>query len=346
MEHEVTKVQKLLNAQGLISEPGWARSEVWEYNRENIKAPWYRKKEWDYYLFNTEDFAVAFTISDLGYIGMLSASFINLKEGWEKTDSELEVFTRGKRYGLGTSTKDAGASCETKRLTMAFDNAAGGRTISMEFKNFCKEGIDFNAELFVKEPDMEAVYIATPWKEKPTAFYYNCKRNCLEATGVIKLGDKTYEIKEGTCYGVLDWGRGVWTYDNTWYWGTGSGTVSGELFGFNLGYWFSDPSSASENGFYYKGRIHKLEEVEFDIPKDEAGDREYLKPWTVTSKDGRLKSTFTPILDRSNFMDFKVIISDQHQVFGRLSGTVTMDDGETVDFKDFICALEVVRNKY
>ena len=61
MEHEVTKVQKLLNEQGLISEPGWARSEVWEYNRENIKAPWYRKKEWDYYLFNTEDFAIAFT---------------------------------------------------------------------------------------------------------------------------------------------------------------------------------------------------------------------------------------------------------------------------------------------
>ncbi|MBR5896050.1 MAG: DUF2804 family protein, partial [Lachnospiraceae bacterium] len=80
--------------------------------------------------------------------------------------------------------------------------------------------------------------------------------------------------------------------------------------------------------------------------KDADGNREYLKEWEVNSADGRLKATFAPILDRSNFMDFKVIISDQHQVFGRLSGIITMDDGETVEFKGFICALEVVRNKY
>ena len=122
--------------------------------------------------------------------------------------------------------------------------------------------------------------------------------------------------------------------------------MNGELFGFNLGYGFSDRSSASENGFYYKGKIHKLETVEFKIPTDEAGKREYLKPWTVDSTNGRLKAAFQPIIDRSNCMDFKVIISDQHQVFGRLTGTVTMDDGENVEFKDFICALEVVRNKY
>ena len=129
-------------------------------------------------------------------------------------------------------------------------------------------------------------------------------------------------------------------------WGTGSGKVNGELFGFNLGYGFSDRSSASENGFYYKGRIHKFENVEFRITTDDKGNREYLKPWSVESADGRLKASFTPIVDRFNFIDFKMIISDQHQVFGRLSGTVTMDDGETVEFKDFICALEVVRNKY
>lgn len=346
MEHEVTNKQKLLTKDGLVGEPGWARSEIWEYNRDCIKAPWFRKKEWDYYLFTTKDFGVAFTISDLGYIGLLSASFLDFNEKWEKTDSDLEVFTRNKKYGLGASTAQAGASCHTKRLDMAFNKVEGGRTISMEYRNFGKQGITFSAELEIKEPDMEAVYIATPWKEKETAFYYNCKMNCLEATGVVTYGDKSYKIEPGTCYGVLDWGRGVWTYDNTWFWGTGSGKVGNELFGFNLGYGFSDRSSASENGFYYKGKIHKLEEVEFKIPVNEKGERQYLENWTVDSADGRLKSTFEPIIDRKNCMDFKVIISDQHQVFGRLSGTVKMDDGEVVEFKDFICALEVVRNKY
>lgn len=347
MEHEVTKKQELLTKEGLIAEPGWARSEVWQYNRENIKAPWFRIKEWDYYLFTTEHFGVAFTISDLGYIGLLSASFLDFDNKTEHTDSDLDVFPRGKKYGLGASVANGDASCHTKRIDMAFSMVEGARTISLEFKDFDKVNHkDLKAELIVKEPDMEAVYIATPWKEKATAFYYNCKRNCLSATGVVTYGDKTYEINEGECYGVLDWGRGVWTYDNTWFWGTGSGAVNGEPIGFNLGYGFSDRSSASENGIYYKGKIHKLEEVVFDIPVDENGNKKYLETWNVYSSDKRLDATFTPIFDRSNCMDFKVIISDQHQVFGRMNGTVTMDDGEKVELKDFICALEVVRNKY
>ncbi len=138
----------------------------------------------------------------------------------------------------------------------------------------------------------------------------------------------------------------MWTYDNTWFWGTGSGRLNGEPFGFNLGYGFSDRSSASENGIYYKGKIHKIENVTFKIPADANGQREYMKEWTVDSADGRLKTVFKPIIDRSACMDFKVIISDQHQVFGRLSGTFITDDGETLAFNDFICALEVVRNKY
>ncbi len=347
MEHEVTRKQPLLDKNGFITEAGWARTPVWDYNRENIKAPWFRKKEWDYYLFNTDTFAAAFTISDLGYIGLLSVSYLDLVNGSEHTESELVLFPKGKKFGLGSSVKDGNAHCETKRLKMSFEMTPDGRRIKCDFKGFDKaKNADFSADLFVKEPDMEAVYIATPWKEKPTAFYYNCKMNCLTAEGEIRYGDIRQTVTHETCSGVLDWGRGVWTYDNTWFWGTGSGRLNGEPFGFNLGYGFSDRSSASENGIYYKGKIHKTENVTFKIPADANGQREYMKEWSVDSADGRLKTVFKPIIDRSACMDFKVIISDQHQVFGRLSGTFITDDGETLVINDFICALEVVRNKY
>ena len=36
MQHEVTDVQKLLDKQGYVVTPGWARRPVWQYNRENI----------------------------------------------------------------------------------------------------------------------------------------------------------------------------------------------------------------------------------------------------------------------------------------------------------------------
>ena len=36
MQHEVTDVQKLLDKQGYVVTPGWARRPVWQYNRENF----------------------------------------------------------------------------------------------------------------------------------------------------------------------------------------------------------------------------------------------------------------------------------------------------------------------
>ena len=65
MQHEVTDVQKLLDKQGYVVTPGWARRPVWQYNRENIAAPSFRIKEWDYYLAGNEHYAVAFTLSVL-----------------------------------------------------------------------------------------------------------------------------------------------------------------------------------------------------------------------------------------------------------------------------------------
>lgn len=401
MQNEITYSCEVPAQGGTILNPGWARSEVMHYNRANVKAPWFRKKEWDYYLFTTDEVAVAFTISDLGYVGLLSASFLDLKEGWEHTESELGILPRGKKYGLGERSFDAHGECHTKRLDLVFSNvadgaigsaasaavageatsiagaavAAGGalaasaaitgaassatsassaavaqqpprkRHISCNFRKFHGDK-DLVAELDVYEPDMDGLFIATPWKEKATAFYYNLKKNCLTAEGFVKYGDREVILSKDSCAGVLDWGRGVWTYDNTWYWGTGSGFLNGELFGFNLGYGFSDRSLASENALYYRGRVHKLEDVEFRIPHDNDGNRFYTEPWQITSNNGKFEAVFKPIMDRSACMNFAVIISDQHQVFGRMTGKAVLEDGTTVEFKDFVCALEVVRNKY
>ncbi|MFR1035019.1 MAG: DUF2804 family protein [Acutalibacteraceae bacterium] len=34
---------------------------------------------------------------------------------------------------------------------------------------------------------------------------------------------KEYVFHPETDFGTLDWGRGVWTYDNRWYWGSAMG---------------------------------------------------------------------------------------------------------------------------
>ena len=72
--HEVTNSQPLLDDLGELRDPGWSRSLVQRYERNRIKAPKWRIKEWDYYLVLSKNFAGAFTISDDGYIGLQSAS--------------------------------------------------------------------------------------------------------------------------------------------------------------------------------------------------------------------------------------------------------------------------------
>ena len=55
---------------------------------------------------------------------------------------------------------------------------------------------------------------------------------------------------------------------------------------------------------------------------------------------------FLPILDRNSYTDMKLIISDQHQVFGKMSGIAVLDDGTRLEVKDLLCFAEKVRNKY
>jgi hypothetical protein len=55
---------------------------------------------------------------------------------------------------------------------------------------------------------------------------------------------------------------------------------------------------------------------------------------------------FVPVLDRAADLDFKVLVSDQHQVFGRMSGTAVLDNGTKIEVKDMMCFAEKVHNRY
>ena len=118
---------------------------------------------------------------------------------------------------------------------------------------------------------------------------------------------------------------------------------NGDEIGFNLGYGFGDTTKASENMLFYKGKVYKLEDIEFIIPMDSNKKYKYLEAFVIRSKDKAIDLTFTPILDRYDNINFGVIKSVQHQVFGRFNGTIKVEDKE-VEFKDSISFVERVTN--
>ena len=342
-QHEILQSAPLLNASGDLAEPGWARSLLPVYRRSDIRVSPMRIKEWDYYLITDGHVGLALTIADNGYMGLDSVSFLDFDEGWEQTKSPMRLFPMGKT-GLPESSADGASEIARGGYAMAFYHEDGARRLSFHMDRFLDGDAIEGIVTLSGAPD-ESMVIATPF-DKPGHFYYNQKINCMRAEGWITLGKRRIELTPDRFFGVLDWGRGVWTYHNTWYWGSASGELDGVPFGWNIGYGFGNTAAASENVLFYDGRIHKLGTVEFHIPKDEKGRNAYLNVWNFTSDDNRFYMDFTPVLDRSALTSAIIIKSDQHQVFGRFTGRVTLDDGTVLPVRDFFGFAEKVENKW
>ena len=342
MQHEILTAAPLLDRRGDLAEPGWARSLLPVYCRSDIKAGKLRIKEWDYYLVTDGHIGLALTIADNGYMGLDSISFLNFDEGWEQTKSPMRLFPRGKT-GLPETSVDGASEIARGGYAMAFYHEDGARCLTFHMDKFRgKDAIEGIVRL-TDEP-RDSIVIATPF-DKPKHFYYNQKINCLRAEGWIELGGQRWELTPDRFFAVLDWGRGVWTYHNTWYWGSASGVLDGVPFGWNIGYGFGNTAAASENALFYDGVLHKLGRVTFEIPKRD-GKYDYLAPWKFTSDDNRFYMDFTPVLDRSACMNVGVLKSDQHQVFGRFTGRVTLDDGTVLPVRDLFGFAERVENKW
>ncbi|MGV2448250.1 UNVERIFIED_CONTAM: DUF2804 family protein, partial [Bacillus sp. ATCC 13368] len=72
----------------------------------------------------------------------------------------------------------------------------------------------------------------------------------------------------------------------------------------------------------------------------------YTDPWQFTSSDHRFETVFEPIIDRSASMSVGPVATEQHQVFGRMSGHVVLDDGTDLELRDIVCFAEDVHNRY
>lgn len=331
----------LLDENGNLAEAGFAFNLAKTYDRNAIKASKFRIKEWDYYYVGNKQYGVAFTIADNSYMSLISCTFLDFTKKYDVTKSVMKFFTFGKTK-LPSSSKSGDVSFTNKKVQMSFEHINGKRHLKVFFKKFDKKQ-DFRADLLLEETNQDSMVIATPFK-KDAHFYYNQKINLLKSSGYVKLGDNIYDFSNDT-YGVLDWGRGVWTYSNTWYWSSLNGTYKGQHIGFNLGYGFGDTSNASENMFFYNDRAYKLEDVHFDIPISRFGKDDFLKEWKFRSSTGDVNLTFKPILNRHANMNVLVVKSLQNQVFGLFSGYVLID-GKEIYFEDMLGFAEKVTNRW
>lgn len=345
-DHLITQTGPLLDAEGRLREPGYALRPPFSYDSAQVTAPSWRIKDWDYYLMEDGSCALALTFSDLGYLGLVSASVIDLGAPSYKTTSQVVPLPLG-NMGLPASSDEGDIIWADARCSVVFRHVPGGRRLSFAMRDFDENGMDLEAELLLTDEPRDSIVTATPWAEDPRAFYYNRKVLGMAAQGGFRWGAHVHEFDPAEALGLLDWGRGVWTYDNVWWWAAAQGHQDGHVLGLNLGYGFGDTSAASENVLFVDGVAHKLGRVKFSVPLKPGAGFDYMGPWRMRDNERRLDVTFSPTIDRRDHTDVAgLLVTDQHQVFGTFSGTVTLDDGSTLELRALPGAAERVHNRY
>lgn len=345
MQHEIKTRQPLLGKDGNIVEPGFAKKLLWDYNRESITASKARIKEWDYYYVANKEYALCITVADMGYVGGLSISVMDFVTPSQFTNSSICFFPMGKLRMPATSER-GDVYRKNGKVEMKITNDGSLRRITGSYPNADKKGTNVSFDVKLTDFPEESMVIATPF-DKDGYFYYNQKINCMRAEGYFTLNDRILKFDPSDSLGTLDWGRGVWTYDNTWYWGSlQTRLADGSTFGWNLGYGFGNTSAASEDMLFYNGKSHKIGRTEFIIPGDKEGSPDFMADWKFVSDDGRLDCVFKPLIDRYAPFDLKIMCMIPHQVFGYASGKCVLDDGKVIELDNVLCFAEKVHNKW
>jgi hypothetical protein len=334
MQTRITKPGPLLKQNGELSIKGWSPQPLLDSNLENVNfytlkflQP-LRMKRWDYYGLTTKTHYFSFTISDIGYLGMVFAYVIDFET--LKMHEETLALPLARGVKLPRNSQDGVSDYRNENVRLTFSTTNDQRKISVDWKNF-QDGKNLLAEFKLAHPaGHESMNLVIPIDKR--RFYFNRKINCLPVNGLVEYLGQRYELTPDTALGNLDWGRGVWAYDSFWVWASASGFTSEmDQIGLNMGYGFGDTSAATENAFILNGKIHKLGKLEFLYDS-----KNFMLPWTMTSDDDRLQLVFTPFLNRPAKTDVKLLYSEVHQMFGKYSGKLVTDDGKVIEIEDLV----------
>lgn len=347
MEQKIINVQDdLLNENGTIKHLGYSKSLMLNYNKSAIKNK-SRIKEWDYYYIADDRFGLCVTISNLSYVGAISASVIDFINKTQTNKTSMVFFPKDKNF-MPTTSKEGLSVLKTKNAEFKFEVKDGKRHLTGLYSNFYKEnGLnrDLIFDIMLEDEPEESMVKVTPFKNK-RHFYYNQKINAITASGSVTVKGKNYVFEKTNTLATLDWGRGVLPYATMWYWASMQSRLDdGTKIGFNLGKALGNNTDATENMIFYNGQAHKLGNVRINIQRDKY-KRDYLGNWTFYDEDGRLELLFEPIIDRYAPFNALVLAFIPHQVFGKYSGLLKLDDGKVIEINNVMGFAERVVNRW
>jgi hypothetical protein len=341
-QREYTEPAKLLDEDGTLLAAGWARRNVFDYDRTKVKLR-FRRKEWDFYQISNGSLMLQLSFANISLGGYASAVLVDLRAG-KTLCSKMAPFVGGKDKYILPPKGDVPNEVRMEVGKSVFEALTGDRKRTLRF-TLDDVRCEFEMDIL---PGQENITTVLPFDGFPDRYFMTTKQNCLPCGGVFRFGKEEVRFEKETAFCVLDWGRVCTPYALVWYWGNGSAWLTdaaGEkhLFGFEITWGIGDESKATETCVFYDGKAHKFGPV--DVKTFPKPDR-YMEPWEFVSQDGRFRLTMQPFYDHHSDLNVGVMRMHSHQVHGRWSGDVTLDDGTVLEIRDMYAFCEYVENRW
>ena len=341
LQTEYVEPTDLLAEDGTLLAKGWARHNVFDYDRQRSR-PVAHRKEWDFYQISNGRYMAQVSFANITLAGFASAILVDLATG-KVIANPTAVFVGGKNKYVLPAKGDAPHDYEFHVGKATFAVAADERRRTLRF---CMKDVECRFEMDV--PDgLENITTVLPFAGHPTRYFMTTKQNCMPTAGHFRVGDKVIDFDKADTFCVLDWGRVNTPYRLVWYWGNGSTRILDDegkehLFGFEITWGIGDESNATETCMFWDGKAYKFGAVDVrTFPKPD----KYMQPWVFESQDGKFNLTMTPTLDHHSDLNALVVRMHSHQVHGLWNGTVEIE-GKTYRIKDMYAFCEYVENRW
>ena len=342
LQKEYTEETPLLGPDGTLLAAGWARKNLFRYDRDAVKHT-LRRKEWDFYQISDGRLMLQVSFANISLGGYASLVLVDLRQG-KTLLSDMAPFVGGKDRYVLPARGDV-----PNRVSFRVGKALFEVDTGAELKTIRYENGDVRCEIRAEIPaGLENITTVLPFQGYPDRYFMTTKQNCMPCEGTVRAGEQSWRFSKEDAFCILDWGRVCTPYSLVWYWGNGSGWIrdaEGEkhLFGFEITWGIGDESQATETCLFFDGKAHKFGAVDVEtFPKP---DR-WMEPWRFVSEDGRFNLTMTPSYDHHSDLNVLVMRMHSHQVHGLWSGTVTLDDGRVLEIRDLPAFCEYVENRW
>jgi len=267
----------------------------------------------------SEDLVFGCALADVRYVG---TAFVYVYEPTSGRFSEHTLrrpLARGVQFDQRPESGSAALDAAGNHIAMSAGPGAGQRHLRVQLA----AGVSIDATFSEADPPLQPMRICTP--AGATGWVYARKTAGHRVSGTLSWEGRQIDLGASRALGHHDWSAGYMRRHTFWNWGCLAGRLAdGRIVGLNVSCGVNE-TSFTENCFWVDGVLHKLDTVSFEHDR-----HDLMRPWRMSSFDGRLQLAFQPAGGHRENINAGIVASNFNQLVGRYTGWLQTAAGERI----------------